>query len=29
MRDAVRRAVRLILRAEDEPVEAGAVIANG
>jgi hypothetical protein len=29
MRDAVRRATRLILRAEDELVEAGAVIANG
>jgi hypothetical protein len=29
MRDAVRRAVRLILRAEDELAEAGAVIANG
>jgi hypothetical protein len=28
MRDAVRRATRLILRAEDE-LEAGAVIANG
>ena len=29
MRDAVRRAVRLILRAQDELAEAGAVIANG
>jgi hypothetical protein len=29
MRDAVRRAIRLILRAEDELAEAGAVIANG
>jgi hypothetical protein len=29
MRDAVRRAIRLILRAEDELPEAGSVIANG
>ncbi len=29
MRAAVRRAARLILRAEDELAEAGAVIANG
>jgi hypothetical protein len=29
MREAVRRAARLILRAEDELREAGAVIANG
>ena len=29
MRDAVHRAARLILRAEDELQEAGAVIANG
>jgi hypothetical protein len=29
MRAAVRRAATLILRAEDELVEAGAVIANG
>ena len=29
MRDAVRRAATLILRAEDELTEAGAVIANG
>jgi hypothetical protein len=29
MRDAVCRASRLILRAEDELKEAGAVIANG
>lgn len=29
MRAATRRAVRLILRAEDELQEAGAVIANG
>ena len=29
MRAAVRRAARLILRAEDELTEAGAVIANG
>jgi hypothetical protein len=29
MREAVRRAARLILRAEDELQEAGAVIANG
>jgi hypothetical protein len=29
MREAVRRAARLILRAEDELQEAGTVIANG
>ena len=29
MRDAVRRAATLILRAEDELTETGAVIANG
>jgi hypothetical protein len=29
MRDAVRRAVALILRAEDDLTEAGSVIANG
>jgi len=29
MRDPVRRATRLILRAEDELTELGAVIANG
>ena len=29
MRDPVRRATRLILRAEDELTEAGEVIANG